>query len=63
MNKLNEDTIIKLFQSRLRKRKFVSEDVETFNLGKTKCVVNIDTLVESTDIPPRTKFLMLQERA
>jgi len=56
MNKLNEDTIIKLFQSRLRKRKFVSEDVEVFNLGKTKCVVNIDTLVESTDIPPRTKI-------
>ena len=56
MTKLSENQIIKIFQNRLRKGKFVSEDVEFFNLGKTKCVVNVDTLVESTDIPPRTKL-------
>ncbi len=56
MNKLSEAQIIKIFQSGLKKEKFVSEDVEVFNLGKTKCVVNIDTLVESTDIPPRSRI-------
>lgn len=55
MRKLNERQIIKIFQSKLRDKNFVAEDVEIFNIGKTNCVVNIDTLVESTDIPPRTK--------
>ena len=55
MNKLNENQIIKLFQKQLGNRKFVSEDVEFFRIGKTNFVINVDTLVESTDIPPRTK--------
>jgi thiamine-monophosphate kinase len=56
MTKLNEQQIIKIFQNKLGKRKFVPEDVEIFNLGKINCIVNVDTLVESTDIPPRTKI-------
>ncbi|MFB3113651.1 MAG: AIR synthase related protein, partial [Nitrosopumilaceae archaeon] len=56
MTKLNEQQIIKIFQNKLGKRKFVPEDVEIFNFGKTNCIVNVDTLVESTDIPPRTKI-------
>jgi thiamine-monophosphate kinase len=52
MNKLNEKEIIKIFQKKLGNSKFVSEDVEVFKLGKSNCVSKVDTLVESTDIPP-----------
>lgn len=55
MSRLNEEKIIKIFQRHLNKN-FVSEDVETFKLGKTPCIVKIDTLVESTDIPPKIKL-------
>ncbi|MFQ5476962.1 MAG: thiamine-phosphate kinase [Nitrosopumilus sp.] len=56
MTKLDESSIIKIFQNKLRNKKFVSEDVEIFNLGKTKIAAKIDTLVESTDIPPKMKL-------
>lgn len=56
MTKLNERQIIKILQNKFRGKNFVSEDVEVFNLGKTNCIINIDTLVESTDIPPHTKI-------
>ena len=56
MTKLDESLIIKIFQNRLGKKKFVSEDVEIFNLGKIKIVAKTDTLVESTDIPPKMKL-------
>ncbi len=56
MTKLDESSIIKIFQSKLGNKKFVSEDVEIFNLGKTKIAVKIDTLVESTDIPSKMKL-------
>ncbi|MGQ0376261.1 MAG: thiamine-phosphate kinase [Nitrososphaerota archaeon] len=55
MSRLNEAQIIKIFQRHLNKN-FVSEDVETFKIGKTSCVVKLDTLVESTDIPPKIKL-------
>jgi len=57
MTKLDESSIIKIFQSKLGNKKFVSEDVEIFNLGKTKIAVKIDTLVESTDIPSKMKLV------
>ena len=56
MTKLDESSIIKIFQSRLGKKKFVSEDVEIFNLNKIKIVAKTDTLVESTDIPSKMKL-------
>jgi thiamine-monophosphate kinase len=56
MTKLDESSIIKIFQDRLGKKKFVSEDVEIFNLGKNKIVAKTDTLVESTDIPPKMRL-------
>ncbi len=56
MTKLDESSIIKIFQSRLGNRKFVPEDVEVFNLGKTKIIAKTDTLVESTDIPSGMKL-------
>jgi len=51
MNKLNEKQIIKIFQKNFRKKKFVSEDVEFFKIGKTMVVVKVDTFVQSTDMP------------
>ncbi len=56
MTKLDESEIIKIFQSRLGAKRFVSEDVEIFNLGKSKVAVKTDTLVESTDIPSKMKL-------
>ncbi len=56
MTKLDESSIIKIFQRKLGNKKFVSEDVEIFNLGKTKIVSKIDSLVESTDIPSKMKL-------
>ncbi|MBT8173948.1 MAG: thiamine-phosphate kinase [Nitrosopumilus sp.] len=53
MTKLDEFTIIKIFQKEFGNKKFVSEDVETFNVGKIKIVAKTDTLVESTDIPKK----------
>jgi len=56
MTKLSEDKIIKIFQTKLGNKKFVSEDVETFTLGKTKVIAKTDTMVESTDIPKKMKL-------
>lgn len=53
MTKLDESTIIKIFQSKLENKKFVSEDVETFRIGNTNVILKVDTLVQSTDIPPK----------
>ena len=52
MSKLNERKIIELFQSRLGNTNFVPEDVESFKIGKKHLIVKVDTLVESTDLPP-----------
>ena len=51
MTKLDEKEIIQIFQKNLNNKKFLSEDVEVFNLDKSKIIVKTDTLVESTDIP------------
>ncbi|MGY5143100.1 MAG: thiamine-phosphate kinase [Candidatus Nitrosopumilus sp. bin_32a] len=56
MKKLDETSIIEIFQKGLGKKKFDSEDVEVFNLGKNKIVAKTDTLVESTDIPSKMKL-------
>ncbi|QMU53822.1 MAG: thiamine-phosphate kinase [Nitrosopumilus sp.] len=56
MAKLSESSIIKIFQSRLVKKNLDFEDVEVFSLGKTRIVAKTDTLVESTDIPPKMKL-------
>ncbi len=51
MKKLDEFEIIKLFQKKFGNDKFTSEDVEFVKIGTKKIVINIDTLVQSTDIP------------
>lgn len=56
MKKLDETSIIEIFQKGLGKKKFKSEDVEVFNLGKNKIVAKTDTLVQSTDIPSKMKL-------
>jgi len=53
MKKLDESEIINKFQKIFGNPKFVSEDVESFSIGKTKIIVKVDTLVQSTDIPPK----------
>jgi len=57
MSKLNERKIIELFQSRLGNTNFVPEDVELFKIGKKHLVVKVDTLVESTDLPPEMELV------
>jgi thiamine-monophosphate kinase len=52
MTKLDERQIIKIFQRNFSGKKFVSEDVEVFRIGKKFGVIKTDTLVESTDVPP-----------
>nr|AIF05646.1 thiamine-monophosphate kinase (thiL) [uncultured marine thaumarchaeote KM3_186_C08] len=56
MSKLSEKKIIKLFQNRLGNANFVPEDVESFKIGKKYFVAKVDTLVESTDLPPEMKL-------
>ena len=56
MSRLNEKKIIEIFQNRLGNKGFVPEDVEFFKIGKKYHVLKVDTLVESTDVPPRMKL-------
>jgi thiamine-monophosphate kinase len=56
MKKLSENEIINIFQTKLGNKKFVSEDVEKFTLGKTKVIAKIDTMVQSTDIPHKMRL-------
>lgn len=56
MKKLNEEKIIRIFQSKFGNRDFVSEDVEFFTLQKTPIAFNIDSMVESADIPQGFKL-------
>ena len=56
MTKLNEDKIIRIFQTQLGNKKFIPEDVEVFKIGKMVCVIKTDALVESTDVPPQMKL-------
>jgi len=57
MSKLSEKKIIELFQNRLGNTNFVPEDVELFKIGKKHLIVKVDTLVESTDIPPEMELV------
>jgi thiamine-monophosphate kinase len=56
MKKLSENEIINIFQTKLGNKKFVSEDVERFTLGKTKVIAKTDTMVQSTDIPDKMRL-------
>ncbi|ABX13344.1 thiamine-phosphate kinase [Nitrosopumilus maritimus] len=53
MSKLDESEIIKIFQRKLGNKN--SEDVEIFKL-KQNIIAKTDTLVQSTDIPPKMKL-------
>ncbi|MDX1441021.1 MAG: thiamine-phosphate kinase [Nitrosopumilaceae archaeon] len=53
MNKLDETEIIKKFQLAFGNKNFVTDDVESFSFGNSQFIVKVDTLVQSTDIPPK----------
>ncbi len=57
MPKLDERQIIEMFQRSFGNKKFVSEDVETFQIGKNFGVIKTDTLVASTDVPPKMSLV------
>ena len=59
MKKLNEKEIIRIF----RQKKNLAEDVELFHLGKELCATNIDTLVESTDIPAKSDLVDMARKS
>jgi thiamine-monophosphate kinase len=59
MKKLNEKEIIRIF----RQKKNIAEDVELFHLGKELCAANIDTLVESTDIPAKSDLVAIARKS
>ncbi len=53
MKKLDEKEIIEKIQRGLGKKKFLSDDVERFDIEGTKFVTKVDTFVESTDKPEK----------
>jgi len=53
MTKLDESKIIAKFQKIFGSKDFVSEDLEAFKIGNQNVIAKIDTLVQSTDIPPK----------
>ena len=55
MTKLSEKIIIQIIQKKLNK-KFISEDVEEFRLENINFLAKTDTLVQSTDIPPKMRI-------
>ena len=59
MKKLNEKEIIRIF----RQKKNLAEDVELFHLGKELCAANIDTLVESTDVPAKSDLVDIARKS
>ena len=52
----SEEQIIKIFQKNFGNKKFVSEDVEFLRIGNMGLVFKLDTLVASTDVPPKMKL-------
>ena len=56
MTILDESAIIKIFQEGFGNKKFVSEDVEVFKIGRTQIVAKTDTFVQSTDMPSNMKM-------
>lgn len=55
MTNLTEKSIIQIIQKKLNKE-FVPEDVEEFRLGNINFLAKTDTLVQSTDIPPKMRI-------
>jgi len=53
MTRLDETQIIARFQKIFGNRGFTPEDVEFFKIGKATIVAKVDTMVQSTDIPPK----------
>ncbi len=54
--KLDESTIINIFQKKFGDKNFISEDAEVIQFGQEKVFVKTDTLVQSSDIPHKMKL-------
>ncbi|NIP62192.1 MAG: thiamine-phosphate kinase [Nitrosopumilaceae archaeon] len=61
MTKLDEKAIIEVFQKKLG-IKFSNEDVEQIKVSGN-CIIKVDTLVESTDIPPKSPLLFAAKKS
>ncbi len=62
MKKLSENQIISYFQKQNLKT-FVPEDVEVFSVGKINCATCVDTLVQSTDISPKSDLSYIARKS
>ncbi len=61
MKRPDEKEVIRIFQDKLRSGS--SEDVELFSLGGAPVAFNIDTLVQSTDVPPGFELAKIAEKS
>lgn len=56
MKNPDEREIIKIFQNRLGKSRFLADDVEVLKIGSSKFIAKSDMLVQSTDVPSGMKI-------
>ena len=56
MSRLDESDIIMIIQKALGNSRFTPKDVELFDIDGIKIAVNVDTLVQSTDMPSKMKI-------
>ena len=56
MKNPDEREIIKTFQRRFGKSRFLGDDVEVLKIGSSRIIVKSDMLVQSTDVPPGMKI-------
>lgn len=56
MKNPDEIEIIKTFQKKFGRSRFLADDVEVIKIGNSKFIVKSDMLVQSTDVPPGMKI-------
>lgn len=56
MKNPDEREIIRTFQKKFGRSRFLADDVEVIKIGSSKFIVKSDMLVQSTDVPPRMKI-------
>ncbi len=56
MKNPDEREIIKTFQRRFGKSRFLGDDIETLEIANSRIIVKSDMLIQSTDVPPGMKM-------
>src|SRR5574337_595762 len=56
MKNPDEREIIRTFQKKFGRSRFLADDVEVIKIGSSKFIVKSDMLVQSTDVPPGMKI-------